>query len=615
METANETNSSQEEQTPSVFSWWAACGLITAIAAFWRFYDLTLKPLHHDEGVNGHFLMTLFREGIYKYDPSNYHGPTLYYISLAFTKIFGLETGAIRASVGVFGVLMVAMFFALRRYLGNVGALSAAVLVALSPGMVYISRYFIHEIFFVMCSLGIVLGVLFFIEGRKPGFFAISAMTMTMLVCFMPPVMHVENLVPSGQPGLVPVFRIVIFALEAFLVFFLMRIILGWDEGRPVYLLLASTSLALFFATKETAFITIGTMIIACFCVWIWRKIYVGVFGKIQTNELEPLQLTWSRFIERSRAAGLPVLVAASVTVFAYVSVVFFSSFFTYWEGVPAAFEAYAFWTKTGTGDHTQNGYLGYVKWLMKVESPIVILCAIGTIIAFVKGRHIFAMFAGLWAFGLFAAYTIIPYKTPWLALSFILPMCLVGGYAINEIFKVRDVAFKGLAAVLLLAAFAVLSFQTYDLNFVRYDDDEMPYVYAHTSRGFHDLMSEVDRYAAKSGKGTTATVEVVSNEYWPMPWYTRKYTNVNYQGRLVDVNSAEMIIGKSEENDAKLAARYGTHYRKAGVYPLRPGVELVLLVRRDLADADTKSLNSQLSEPPAVEQRPEIMATPASKK
>ena len=45
---------------------WLACGaLITAIAAFLRFYDLGLKPLHHDEGVNGFFLKTLYDSGGY----------------------------------------------------------------------------------------------------------------------------------------------------------------------------------------------------------------------------------------------------------------------------------------------------------------------------------------------------------------------------------------------------------------------------------------------------------------------------------------------------------------------------------------------------------------------
>lgn len=68
--------------------WFLSCFLITAIATFLRFFWLGLKPLHHDEGVNGFFLTTLFRDGVYKYDPANYHGPTLYYIALAFAKVF-----------------------------------------------------------------------------------------------------------------------------------------------------------------------------------------------------------------------------------------------------------------------------------------------------------------------------------------------------------------------------------------------------------------------------------------------------------------------------------------------------------------------------------------------
>ena len=127
--------------------WWASVAGITAIAACLRFVALTLKPLHHDEGVNGFFLTDLFRKGEYHYDPANYHGPTLYYIALAFSKIFGneLNTTTIRASVAVWGVLIVALCFYLRPHIGKTGSLFAALFVAVSPGMVFISRYFIHD--------------------------------------------------------------------------------------------------------------------------------------------------------------------------------------------------------------------------------------------------------------------------------------------------------------------------------------------------------------------------------------------------------------------------------------------------------------------------------------
>ncbi len=82
------------------FPWLIGCVVVTLVAVFWRFWQLELKPLHHDEGVNGFFLITFFRDSVYKYDPANYHGPDLYYFALAFAKMFGLNTSehTLRAS-------------------------------------------------------------------------------------------------------------------------------------------------------------------------------------------------------------------------------------------------------------------------------------------------------------------------------------------------------------------------------------------------------------------------------------------------------------------------------------------------------------------------------------
>src|SRR5438132_2193005 len=109
------------DQKPD-YIWLACAAFITAVAAFLRFFLLDLKPLHHDEGVNGFFLTNLLRDGVYKYDPANYHGPTLYYIALPFVKLFGLETIPIRVSVGIFGVLTVILALFLKRYIGKVGS-------------------------------------------------------------------------------------------------------------------------------------------------------------------------------------------------------------------------------------------------------------------------------------------------------------------------------------------------------------------------------------------------------------------------------------------------------------------------------------------------------------
>ncbi len=653
-------------------TWWViSCILITAIAAFLRFFMLALKPLHHDEGVNGHFLTNLFREGVYKYDPSNYHGPDLYYLSLAFANVFGLNTWSVRSSVAIFGVLTVVLAFFLHRYIGKIGSLAAGLFLALSPGMVYISRYFIHEILFIFFSLSLVVALLYFIEKRKAGIFAAAWMALLLLICFLPTALNLASFVGGENQYLLWGLRSVILLVEAVLVFFVMRMLLNWNEGRPIYLMLASASLIFLFATKETAFITIGTMLIACVCVKLWEKLTAHGFyernkyrtlflingfafaavaglavayrGKIRefhswfynvfTGEGVPdqaflfysivllgiisfvvylvflfdsaksegrlssgrvsvfIQPKWAAFREGlGSGADLALIIVASVVTFIYIGVLFFSSFFTYPEGVKGAFEAYVRWTATGSKDHTQNGWIAYIKWLMQIESPLVYLSAIGTLIAFVKGKHRFAMFTGLWAFGLFLAYTIIPYKTPWLALSFTLPMCIIGGYAINELAKAKSVIQKIFAGILTVLSIFILTYQTYDLNFKRYDDEKMPYIYAHTERGFLGLIDEIKRYAAKSKNGNDATIEVVSPDYWSMPWYLNDYPKANFHGRFVDANTAEMVVA-SESQLSELAPRYSAHYKYAGTYPLRPGVKLYLLVRKDLADTMAKEI------------------------
>lgn len=586
-----EFQTANDERQPPDYLWLAGCFLITATAAFLRFFQLELKPFHHDEGVNGYFLTTLFRDGVYRYDPANYHGPDLYYFALAFSKIFGLNTTSVRASVAIFGVLTVVLAFYLKNYIGKTGSLAAGFFLALSPGMVFISRYFIHEILFIFFSLAAVVAVLFFVEQRRAGIFAIAWTVLLLFVCFLPSALNLADTLGKTATA-IWAFRLAFVAVEGALIFFVVRMLLSWDEGRPIYLILASASAVLLFATKETAFITLGTMLIACVCVWLWRRIYAGAFGAPKPNKIEPVDLTWANFRTKlGDKANLILIIAAVAVVFIYVGVLFFSSFFTYAEGVGKAFEAYAIWTKTGNKDHTQNGMWAYLKWAMKIESPIVILSAIGSLIALAKARHRFAVFTAFWAFGLFLAYTIIPYKTPWLALSFLLPMCIVAGYAVNELLRSNDIAQKILGGVLALVAASVLAYQTYDLNFERYDDEEMPYVYAHTRRGFLDLIRQIEYYADKSGKGKEATIEVVSPDYWSMPWYLNDYKKANFHGRLVDASTAEMIVAKKTDQDAEVVARYSPHYKYAGEFPLRPGVDLILLVRKDLADSDAKEI------------------------
>jgi uncharacterized protein (TIGR03663 family) len=276
----------------------------------------------------------------------------------------------------------------------------------------------------------------------------------------------------------------------------------------------------------------------------------------------------------------LLILSVAALGIFFSINILFYSSFFTNPKGVADSLKAFDIWTKTGKSEFHAKPLYMYVKWLLQEESPLLALALVGALAALVRARHNrFALFAAMWGFGLLAAYSLINYKTPWLMLSMLVPFALTGGYAIGVIYKANRAA----ARSALTLALAVCAYQTYQINFVHYDDDAYIYVYAHTKRSYVDLIDEVERIATLAGTKFETPITVSAPEYWPMPWYLRNYKNVAYQGRVVPTADAAAIIASKAQN-AEMQAMHGARYLLVKEYEMRPGVILTLYVRRDLA-------------------------------
>jgi uncharacterized protein (TIGR03663 family) len=512
---------------------WASVAVVVA-AALLRLYALELKPLHHDEGVNGFFLTRLVREGVYQYDPANYHGPTLYYFALVPAALLekflktGMTTFAIRLVPVLFGLGTVCLALSLRRHIGALGALAAAALIALSPGAVYNSRYFIHESLFVFFTLGIVVAALRYYETTE-----------------------------------------------------------------VAYLFLAVISAALMFATKETAFISLGVLVLAMCVAWA-----IARFGRRPHAARHDAAVAGRPTAQLARLGGakhVALLLVASVALFVLVNVLFYSSFFRYAKGVDGAIETFKIWTQTGTSDFHKKPWETYIQWLWQEEAPIFALAILGaTWAVFERAKNGRAIFFAAWAFGILAAYSLVPYKTPWLALNFIVPMAIAGGYGVErwarwatderkvfgggELKKVMPLV----VAVSVAALFCLSLYQTVVLNFQQYDNDQYIYVYAHTKREFLQLMSEVERLAARAGTGKETKIAVASPDYWPLPWYLRDYKHTGFFGQI-NAFTEPIVIG-NQSQDAQLSTTLAGRYRRVGEYPLRPGVSLVLYAQSDLA-------------------------------
>jgi len=502
--------------------WFVAAGCVLIAAAALRVVALGLKPMHHDEGVNGFFLMNLLRQGVYHYDPSNYHGPTLYFLTLPLAyvtdKLGALDNWTLRLVTAAFGVGTVWLVLLLRRYVGAFGALAGAALVAVSPGCVFYSRYYIHEVPFVFFTLGVVVAALKF-----------------------------------------------------------------YETGAAPYLLLASASAAMLFATKETAFISVGTLALAWACAYAWVYFTGGARARDRAES------GLAKFVPEGSA---PLAFLGALALFAFLWVLFYSSFFTHSKGVFwDSFKAFDLWSKTGMSAFHEKPAHTYVKWLFEEESPVLLLACLGAAVAlFERRKNRFAVFASAWAFGLLAAYSIIKYKTPWLVISFVVPMCVAGGYFVQWLAR-RGRAWRTAALAVAGVAVAVCLYQTVVLNFLKYDDDSYPYVYSHTRREAVEMVREIELVGERAGTDEPA-VSIAAGEYWPLPWYFRDNPRVGYSGEVYgsyDPQATPVVIGRKSDDPKlntyrKLLPLLSGKYTEVGTYALRPGVDLVLFVRSDLA-------------------------------
>jgi predicted membrane-bound mannosyltransferase len=136
---------------------------VMALAAFLRIRGLDARPMHADEAVLADKFGTLLESGSWTYDPGDYHGPALPYLTLVSAWVAGqhryvdLSESTLRAVSVAMGLALVAMPLLLVWGVGWGAALGAMALTAVSPGMVYYSRYYIPEMGLVLFS-AVVMG-------------------------------------------------------------------------------------------------------------------------------------------------------------------------------------------------------------------------------------------------------------------------------------------------------------------------------------------------------------------------------------------------------------------------------------------------------------------------
>ncbi|MBI4557105.1 MAG: TIGR03663 family protein [Candidatus Hydrogenedentes bacterium] len=520
----------QQPERPFLASNWRlsiAFLLIFAVAALARVPALALRPMHGDEANQAYRTGLLLEQSIYRYDPAEHHGPTLYYFTLPVAWLTGKHTFAdttettYRLVPVLFGLGMMLLLWSFAGALGRPAILCAALLAALSPATVFYSRYYIQETILVFLTFAAIVSGWRYTQARR----------------------------------------------------------LHWA-------LLTGLCIGLMHATKETCILA-----------------YAAMIGALAITSFSVRNLPFnpnSNF--KSQISNLKFHFVAGLAVASAVSVLFFSSFFTNLSGPWDSIRAYQTYLgrADGAGVHDKPWYyyLSLLLFTKKTrglwwsEAAILLPALLGIAIAvFPKPRNstpgpgfLLLRFLAWFTILLTVIYSLIPYKTPWCVLTFLQGIILLAGAGTAWLFgQLSNRVGKSTLAFLGILCLFHLGWQSYRANYVYPADWRNPYVYAHTVTSLVRLADRVEQIAEVSPDGLHMLIKVIApdGDYWPLPWYLRKFDHVGYWNELPNDSDADMVIVSPRLQsglDAKIRDSYQVEF-----YGLRPGVMLLAYTRSDL--------------------------------
>jgi uncharacterized protein (TIGR03663 family) len=527
----------------------------TIVAFVLRLPRISQRPMHGDEAIHAVKFGQLLEQGKYTYDPHDYHGPTLNYLTLipawlaSAKNLTQMNEFLLRIVPVFFGVSLVLLLLLISDGMGTGATVYAGFLTAVSPAMVFYSRYYIQEM---------------------------------LLVCFS--------------------FAVIVFGYR-------------YVRSRRIsYAILAGIFAGLCHATKETSIIAFGSMVLALLAVLLLQRKKDTSVDSAQ--QLKPTHLF----------AGLGAAVI--------VSFLFYSSFLTNPHGILDSVRTYTIYLDRADNNslHIHPWYyylkmLAYDKYSngpVWTEGLILILAVVGFVAAMTKKGVSFAdtgllRFIAFYTLIMTVAYSTISYKTPWCLLGFLHGMILLAGVGAVVLFRLASNMPAKVTVMLLLSIASIhLTWQSYLNNYKYYADSSNPYVYAHPTMEIFTLVDKIEYYARANPQGCQTHIDVIcpGHDYWPLPWYLRSFPHVRYSDHVAQDEPAAPLIITSPAVEADLRKKFydeSIPFEQRHLYMylfekppsyiwLRPGVELLGFVRKDLWDAsnqgqDTEELIRKASE------------------
>lgn len=492
------------------------------LALFLRFPSLEQRPMHCDEAVHAAKFGILLEQGKYEYSTVDYHGPTLYFLTLMPAWLQGaahyvdVTEITLRLVPATAGLLLVASHLFLIPYIGFPAAWCAALFAAISPAMVYYSRYYIHETLFVLFTFWLLL--LLFRCSRSKGCAAFAGAGFFL------------GLMYATKETVVIAFTCVM--LAALLLKWAMRTS-GETPFRvaiPWLPLLCAAAAAIFTAgLLLSSFLSHPAGVVDS--VLAYRNYFQRGTGQ-GTWHVHPWHYYLSLLLYFRESTG-PIWTEALIVAMALT-------------GGLAAFR------KNLPGVHPGVArFLAFYTLLMVIFYSLIPYKAPWNLLGFLHGMILLAGIGTVWLLG-----------------------------------ALRKPALKWTIVALFAAASCHLGWEAWACSFRYEADPRNPWVYAHTGKDVFAIVRQLEGLARAHPAGTAMPIQIVSREnLWPLPWYLRRFTAVGWWNGVSDASPVAPVVLITPDMEPALVHRLyevpppGQREMYLSIFPhyveLRPQVEL----------------------------------------
>jgi uncharacterized protein (TIGR03663 family) len=452
--------------------------LIFILTIFLRFWQLDLKLLHHDEAIHSWFSYELLTKGAWVYDPS-YHGPFLYYVTAGMFSLFGDSDLVARLLPSLFGTLLIPLVYCIYRigYINKKQTLFAALFLALSPDMVYFSRFLRHDIFMLFFTLLLLVAILYYFEYGQTRFAIIAALAMAGGLCCK-----------EEMPIIVLIFA-------SFFIYALWRRKFSLPHDWRYDLILGLFVVVGIMSVMYSAFGAHTDTLIGQNFVLNTTGWYRAIEHWTAMHNQQRLGGPWFFYIPLYLLYELPIFILAIIGTLQFLC-----------KGLnPSLFIKRMV---------NRIKYRGSV--IPTAELAAVSLQQLITRKPEYSKSDEFFRFCIYWMILIMAFYAVVGEKVPWLIIPQLLPMCFVAVYKLN--WKKMVFAIAGCMFLILI---------TWHVAFIPADINE-PIVQVQNSEDLRDVMRLID---------ASDNVVVASKNYWPLPWYYRgdRWKKIKFYGDTTD--------------------------------------------------------------------------------